>query len=129
MVAREQETAAMNESARHPSNNGTSKPVTVNPHGRALTRDDLPPPGTKRWVIRRKAEVVSGVRGGLITLEEALERYNLSAEEFQAWERQLDRHGVNGLRATLRRERRTASSTADDADTVAPLPQSTLSER
>ena len=34
----------------------------------------LPPPGTKRWVIRRKAEVVAAVRGGLLSLEEACSR-------------------------------------------------------
>jgi hypothetical protein len=33
--------------------------------GSPLTIADLPAPGTKRWVIRRKAEVVSAVRGGL----------------------------------------------------------------
>ncbi|MDH5749749.1 MAG: DUF1153 domain-containing protein, partial [Rhodospirillales bacterium] len=36
-----------------------------------ICRDDLPPPDTTRWVIRRKAAVVAGVRAGLITLEEA----------------------------------------------------------
>jgi hypothetical protein len=41
------------------------------PDGSPLTIADLPAPGTKRWVIRRKAEVVSAVRGGLLTLEEA----------------------------------------------------------
>lgn len=97
-------------------------------HGRALTRGDLPPPGTKRWVIRRKAEVVAGVRAGLLTLEEACKRYNLSAEEFQSWQRQFDRHGVNGLRATLRRDRRAASALAEDPASASP-PQSTLSDR
>src|SRR5262245_23099404 len=32
--------------------------------GSPLTIADLPPPGTKRWVPRRKAEVVAAVRGG-----------------------------------------------------------------
>jgi hypothetical protein len=36
---------------------------------------DLPPPNTKRWVVRRKAEVVAAVRSGKITMEEALRRY------------------------------------------------------
>ena len=39
---------------------------------------ELPPPMTKRWVVRRKAQVVFGVRDGIITLEEVCERYNLS---------------------------------------------------
>jgi Protein of unknown function (DUF1153) len=70
------------------------------PEGEPLTLDDLPPPGTKRWVIRRKAEVVAGVRAGLITLEEACQRYTLSVEEFLSWQRLIDRHGLRGLRVT-----------------------------
>src|SRR5438874_5164371 len=35
--------------------------------------DDLPPPNTRRWVVRRKAAVVTAVRAGRITLEEALQ--------------------------------------------------------
>lgn len=65
-----------------------------------LTLDDLPPPDTRRWVTRRKAEVVEGVRQGLITRAEALARYQLSEEEFQSWERLIDRHGVSALRVT-----------------------------
>src|ERR1700727_71598 len=61
---------------------------------------DLPPPNTKRWVIRRKAEVVAGVRHGLISLEEACRRYKLSIEEFLSWQRLIESHGMAGLRAT-----------------------------
>jgi len=61
---------------------------------------DLPPPDTTRWVPRRKAEVVAGVRSGLITLEEACRRYQLSIDEFRSWERLLGRHGIKGLRTT-----------------------------
>ena len=60
----------------------------------------LPPPNTKRWVIRRKAAVVSAVRAGVLTLEEACQRYHLSMEEFLSWQRLIDRHGMRGLRAT-----------------------------
>jgi len=62
--------------------------------------EDLPSPETKRWVIRRKAEVVAGVRSGLITLEEACRRYKLSIEEFLSWQRMIDNHGMRGLRVT-----------------------------
>lgn len=72
----------------------------IGPEGLPITLEDLPPPGTKRWVIRRKAEVVAGVRAGLITLEEACERYTLSVEEFLSWQRLIDRHGLRGLRVT-----------------------------
>src|SRR5271154_4052758 len=49
----------------------------IGPDGSPLTIADLPAPGTKRWVIRRKAEVVAAVRGGLLSLEEACSRYTL----------------------------------------------------
>jgi hypothetical protein len=60
----------------------------------------LPPPDTKRWVISRKAQVVAGVRAGLLSLEEACRRYRLSKEEFLSWQRLIERHGVPGLRIT-----------------------------
>jgi hypothetical protein len=62
--------------------------------------DALPPPDTKRWVIRRKAEVVAAVRAGVISLEEACRRYTLSIEEFLSWQRLVDSHGLPGLRVT-----------------------------
>jgi len=61
---------------------------------------ELPPPDTKRWVTRRKAVIVNAVRTGVISLEEVCRRYALSVEEFLAWERAIDTHGVPGLRVT-----------------------------
>jgi len=63
-------------------------------------REILPPADTKRWVARRKAVVVEAVRCGALTLEEACQRYRLSVEEFHAWERAVEAHGVAGLRVT-----------------------------
>jgi len=68
--------------------------------GRPLTVADLPLPGTKRWVIRRKAEVVAAVRGGLLSLEDACDRYALNAEEFLFWQNCIDQFGLAGLRVT-----------------------------
>jgi hypothetical protein len=61
---------------------------------------DLPPPNTTRWVVRRKAAVVTAVRSGKITMEEALRRYQLTEEEFLSWQRAFEGHGLAGLRAT-----------------------------
>jgi hypothetical protein len=61
---------------------------------------DLPPPDTKRWVTRRKAVIVNAVSAGVISLEEVCRRYELSVEEFLAWQRAIDTHGVPGLRVT-----------------------------
>ena len=60
----------------------------------------LPPPNTKRWVVRRKAAVVAAVRAGKITLEEACRYYQLSEEEFLGWQHAFDAHGLAGLRVT-----------------------------
>ncbi|NCU12439.1 MAG: DUF1153 domain-containing protein [Sphingomonadaceae bacterium] len=58
----------------------------------------LPPRNTTRWVASRKAQVVAAVESGLITIEEAMERYRLSQQEFNAWQTALGRGGVKALR-------------------------------
>jgi hypothetical protein len=60
----------------------------------------LPPPETKRWSPRRKAEIVAATRAGIISRAEAYERYQLSPEELASWEAAFDRNGVPGLRVT-----------------------------
>lgn len=80
--------------------NSRGEAYVIGPTGAPLTINDLPPPDTGRWVIRRKAEVVAAVRGGLLTLDQALERYRLTSEEFLAWQRSIDKHGMAGLRTT-----------------------------
>jgi len=78
----------------------------IGPDGSPLTLADLPPTDTKRWVIRRKAEVVAAVRGGLLSIDEACNRYKLTVDEFLSWQRSIDRHGLPGLRATRVQEYR-----------------------
>ena len=77
-----------------------NRPTVIGPDGTQLTIEDLPSPQTRRWVARRKAEVVAAVRGGLLSLEEACQRYTLSVEEFLSWQRAVERHGIGGLRTT-----------------------------
>ena len=79
-----------------------------------MTIDDLPPPGIMRWCISRKAQVVAGVQGGLITVHEACERYMLSFEEFLSWKRLIDDHGALGL------PKATATDEADEEKQEAP---------
>jgi hypothetical protein len=78
----------------------------IGPDGSPLTVADLPPANTRRWVIRRKAEVVAAVRGGLLSLNEACERYRLTIDEFLSWQRSIEKHGLPGLRATRVQEYR-----------------------
>ncbi len=72
----------------------------IGPLGELLTFDGLPSPQTRRWVVRRKAEVVAAVSGGLLTVDEACQRYALSVDEFTGWQRAVDRSGMAGLRVT-----------------------------
>ena len=80
--------------------NNKGERFVIGPTGAPLTLADLPPAETDRWVIRRKAEVVAAVRGGLLTLDEACEQYRLTNEEFLAWQKAIERHGMPGLRTT-----------------------------
>ena len=50
---------------------------------------------SRRWTVRRKAAVIEAVRGGWLPIEEACQLYNLSVDEFLAWERDIDRHTVS----------------------------------
>ena len=70
------------------------------PDGSILSRADLPPAETRRWVASRKARVVKAVVYGLIPLAEALERYDLSDEEFQLWREAVEVHGETALKVT-----------------------------
>jgi hypothetical protein len=70
------------------------------PDGSILSRADLPPADTRRWVASRKAVVVKAVIFGLIPESEALERYALSEEEFALWRTAVERHGNDGLKVT-----------------------------
>jgi hypothetical protein len=70
------------------------------PDGSILSRADLPAPDTSRWVASRKAVVVRAVQYGLIPESEALERYALSAEEFDLWRRAIENHGEKALKVT-----------------------------
>jgi hypothetical protein len=79
----------------------TANPDTViGPLGEELSKANLPPPQTSRWVVRRKAQVVAAVNGGLLSVREACDRYGLTLEELASWQRAIDREGMPGLRAT-----------------------------
>lgn len=70
------------------------------PDGSILTRADLPPAETRRWVASRKALVVRAVIHGLLTQTEAMERYALSEEEFALWRQAVEKHGEKALKVT-----------------------------
>lgn len=98
--------------------------TAIGPAGEPLSIDDLPPPETRRWVIRRKAVVVAGVRNGLISLEDACKRYKLSVEEFLSWQRLIDEHGMRGLRTTRLQHYRRNTSAQSEGGELKPKPSS-----
>lgn len=83
-----------------PENQNIPPAQVIGPLGEPMTLESLPPSETTRWVVRRKAEVLAAVRGGLLTVEEACERYSLSVEELISWDRAVERSGIAGLRVT-----------------------------
>ncbi len=70
------------------------------PDGTIMTRADLPPRDTRRWVASRKAAVVRAVAAGLMSRESALDTYALSEDEFKSWEVAVETFGEAALRAT-----------------------------
>ncbi|MEL6958382.1 MAG: DUF1153 domain-containing protein [Pseudomonadota bacterium] len=70
------------------------------PDGSVMTRADLPPEDTYRWVASRKALVVKAVNAGLLSRDEAKTMYKLSDEELSEWETAVATHGVGALKAT-----------------------------
>ena len=70
------------------------------PDGTTLTRADLPPPDTVRWVASRKAVVLKAVRYNLISRESAKQRYALSDDELDSWERAVEKYGEHALKTT-----------------------------
>jgi hypothetical protein len=81
----------------------------IGPDGSPLTLADLPDSNTRRWVIRRKAQVVAAVRGGLLSLEDACSRYSLTMDEFLNWQQSINSHGLALLRTTKIQDYRAGS--------------------
>ena len=82
-------------------------PIGVN--GEVLTPNDLPVSRPRRWIVKRKAQVVAVVDCGLLSVEEACSRYALTLHEFLSWKRDLHEGGLPGLfvkRVQDRRPRR-----------------------
>ena len=69
------------------------------PDGSMMSRSDLPPANTRRWVASRKAAVVRGVACGLISRTDAIKKYSLSEEEFESWCRAVLLLGERGLKS------------------------------
>ena len=73
--------------------------AVMGPLGEPITLDDLPPAGV-RWVVRRKAELLACIDGGLLSEADACARYSLTKEELDTWRLLVQRFGLKGLRIT-----------------------------
>lgn len=76
------------------------EPEIAGAANRGLGASSQAAPPNRRWTVRRKAAIVEAVRSGRASLDEVCRAYKLSIDEFLAWERDMDRYGVPGLRAT-----------------------------
>jgi len=79
-----------------------------------------PPPAPKRWVPSKKAEIVAAVRGGYLSLDDALERYGLSIEEYLTWQHGIDLFGQAGLRVNRAQQLRRIRIRAADRKAEEP---------
>ena len=72
----------------------------LNSEGKKISLADLPPADTKRWVASKKELIVKAVHTGLISAEKAKERYKLSKEELESWQKAVEQFGPKGLHVT-----------------------------
>lgn len=85
--------------------------MTEHTHGFGADITLLPPPTTQRWVKSRKIAVIKAIENGVLTDEQACQRYSLTPEELESWKHALTRHGPGALRTThLNRYRRAEHS-------------------
>ena len=70
--------------------------------GKALNLADLPTSQSVRWSMRRKSEVLTAIRCGLLTVEDAFNRYAISLDELISWQIAMNRFGPEGLCARHR---------------------------
>jgi hypothetical protein len=57
--------------------------------GHQLDNPDLPLRDVRYWTAQRKVAVILAIHNKVITVWDACERYDLSAEELAEWERRL----------------------------------------
>ena len=95
------------------------------PQAKKMSHADLPPPDISRWVAHRKAQVVTAVNEGLLSVREACKRYSLTVEELTSWQRSIDCEGLVGLRAThVQQQRRRTQQQARHTLRVPGVPRS-----
>ena len=79
----------------------TRVPYFIGPHGKRVTLADLPPRTHRRWLLSHKEIVVTAVCQGLLSFEEACERYSLTLDEYLSWQRTFDSQRAPRLHASL----------------------------
>lgn len=73
--------------------------------------------------------MIEALRGGWVLVEEVCRLYDLSADEIVAWERDIDRYGVHGLRTTRLQIYRDTDNARRDGATLGALRTRYVRER
>jgi hypothetical protein len=68
-----------------------------------LTLADLPAPDTRRWYETRKILVVRAIEIGMLSFDQASERYSLSLEEFIGWQKLAAKSGKGSVNPAIRK--------------------------
>lgn len=77
------------------------EPPVATSRASEAAESSLPPSYSVRWGLNRKAMVVEAIDSGLIRLEEALDRYRMSVEEYHGWRLAVSRRRAERVRAVL----------------------------
>ncbi len=77
-----------------------SAPTAMRLGEKVVTKGDLPPAGTTRWVANKKLQVLGAIRSGMLSRAEARERYALADSELERWIASEEKGGVEGLKCT-----------------------------
>ena len=87
----------------------SEKSIVLGVEGGALVRDELLAP-VIRWTPARKANVVLGFNGGLVSMDDLVKAHNISADEILGWVRHYRKLGIKGLKERYTAERRVAET-------------------
>lgn len=68
--------------------------------------EDYGPPPGKRWSAYRKTRLLNAIDAGVVRIEDACARYDLSFDEVNEWRDRFYQAGTDGMKASCKRHRR-----------------------
>ncbi len=92
--------------------------------------DALPSDTITRWTPSAKKAVLDAIRVGAISIIDACRRFNLSADELDAWDKRERMYGRKGLMSTrISRYRRASHHKNGESSVELPVPDGVLPSR